>query len=96
MLVSFGRCRSRDEGRVDVDGVRHHRGAKHAGGEQDGVGPWKPGTSPAGPPLVRRADDQPGEETDGDDGEQDMMTNSKRRCFSLVCTASRSIDTPRR
>ena len=59
------------ERRVHVDGVRHHGGAEHRGGEQDGVGAVEardqPGQHAAG---VGRGDEQTGEEPDRDDGEQ--------------------------
>ena len=60
------------QGRVDVDGVRHDGGAEHAGGQQDGVRALETGHEPGqGGPRIGRADEQPGQEADGDDAEQE-------------------------
>jgi hypothetical protein len=60
------------QGRVDVDGVRHDGGAEHAGGQQDGVRALEAGHEPGeGCPRIGRADEQPGQEADGEDAEQE-------------------------
>ncbi len=60
------------QGRVDIDGVRHDGGAEHAGGQQDGVRALEAGHEAGqGCPRIGRADEQPGQEADGDDAEQE-------------------------
>ena len=57
---------------MDVDGVRHHRGAEHAGGQQHGVrtleARYQSGRDARG---VRRADKEAGQESDRDDAQQE-------------------------